>query len=1179
MADKDFGVKRINLVGAAGTPTITSPTDLIINANRVAISTNLSVAGISTFGNSTNGIKIDGTTGIITSNTGTAVTFFGNLTGTASTATFAGTAFKLEGFVPSTGSVGSATTATNLGAGNTGSLPFQNSPGITTFLDAPATSDQVLIYDTSTNKPKWGSVVGTGGAINGITVRDEGGTSTFNTIITVDIFGSNITATSGGAGIASIRVSDNLVGTSLSISGISTFGTGSTGIVINGNAGIITATSGGIVTYFGDGSKLSNIISGVAITSSNASTPQFIGFLTTNSGTTTSILASSNLSYIPSTGNLGIGTTNPTSKLWVDGDALISGISTFGTGNTRIVINGNTGIITAATSGGIVTYFGDGSRLSGIGSAASATNVVLTDDSASTSANIVFSQTPTQNPTASLKSNSLLIFNASNSSLGIGTAAPARNLHVQGDVRITGAIYAGTANTTGTNTQVLQSTGTGIQWVNTPTPSAAGSPGQIQFNSSGVLGGAPYFYYDTSKVSIGIGTTLPTGRLSIANTSTGSSLLLVNDNLSDGSLFRVNNNTGLPLLDVDAGATITMGYSSAPIALQVLGDAIITGILTAKVDGVVTGASGTSGQVQFNRNGKFAGAPYFHYDESKVSVGIGTSVPAGRLSIANTSTGSSLLLVNDNLSDGSLFRVNNNIGLPLLDVDAGGTIIMPITGNFGIGTAFSNPTSKLQVDGNMYIGGDAIITGILTAKVDGVVTGAAGTSGQVQFNNNGKFAGAPYFHYDQSRVSVGIGTSVPAGRLSIANTSTGSSLLIVTDNFSDGSLFRVNDNYGFPLFDIDAGGSVVFNTSGNVGIGSTIVTPTSKLQVGGNMIVSGILTATSYGPIISSGSISASGGNISASGSISATTTLTAGNGSYLSATSTGLGIGTANPTAKLQVVGTSNTSLLLVNENLSDGCLFRVADASANILFDVDASGSIVSPVCNNFGIGVFTPTAVLHLRGGTATASTAPLKFTSGTNLTTAEAGTVEYDGTVATLTPNVSLGRAVIATPIFTSGASPSTTLTGLTNVPLFPAANDTITLRVGTYLVETSFKITVATSTASANVAINIKGDGNAVGTVSWFGNSSIDPGLLSPVVTGSQSIALNSIVTPVTSSPGRQYHVDVRGIMKITSTGTLIPSVQWTATLTSGVLTWEPTNFMVITPLATSSTTAFTGAFS
>ena len=55
-----------------------------------------------------------------------------------------------------------------------------------------------------------------------------------------------------------------------------------------------------------------------------------------------------------------------------------------------------------------------------------------------------------------------------------------------------------------------------------------------------------------------------------------------------------------------------------------------------------------------------------------------------------------------------------------------------------------------------------------------------------------------------------------------------------------------------------------------------------------------------------------------------------------------------------------------------------------------------VIKGVDGNVGIGTTAPTAVLHLKAGTATASTAPLKFTSGVNLTTAEAGATEYDGT---------------------------------------------------------------------------------------------------------------------------------------------------------------------------------------
>ena len=46
-------------------------------------------------------------------------------------------------------------------------------------------------------------------------------------------------------------------------------------------------------------------------------------------------------------------------------------------------------------------------------------------------------------------------------------------------------------------------------------------------------------------------------------------------------------------------------------------------------------------------------------------------------------------------------------------------------------------------------------------------------------------------------------------------------------------------------------------------------------------------------------------------------------------------------------------------------------------------------------FGIGV-TPSAYLHVVAGTATAGTAPLKLTAGTNLSVVENGAFEYDGT---------------------------------------------------------------------------------------------------------------------------------------------------------------------------------------
>jgi hypothetical protein len=45
MADKNFGVKKIELIGSSGTPNLTSPTNLNLNAVTVAISTDLTIGG------------------------------------------------------------------------------------------------------------------------------------------------------------------------------------------------------------------------------------------------------------------------------------------------------------------------------------------------------------------------------------------------------------------------------------------------------------------------------------------------------------------------------------------------------------------------------------------------------------------------------------------------------------------------------------------------------------------------------------------------------------------------------------------------------------------------------------------------------------------------------------------------------------------------------------------------------------------------------------------------------------------------------------------------------------------------------------------------------------------------------------------------------------------------------
>jgi hypothetical protein len=82
-------------------------------------------------------------------------------------------------------------------------------------------------------------------------------------------------------------------------------------------------------------------------------------------------------------------------------------------------------------------------------------------------------------------------------------------------------------------------------------------------------------------------------------------------------------------------------------------------------------------------------------------------------------------------------------------------------------------------------------------------------------------------------------------------------------------------------------------------------------------------------------------------------------------------------------------------------------------------------------FAVGVASPTAFVHIKAGTATASTAPLKFTSGVSLTTAEAGALEFttDNFFATITTGAARKAFVLDDGArLTSGKIPVATTNG-------------------------------------------------------------------------------------------------------------------------------------------------------
>lgn len=58
MANKSFGVKELSVISADKTPTIESVTDIIVNANKVAISTNVTVGNCVGIGTTNPTVKL-----------------------------------------------------------------------------------------------------------------------------------------------------------------------------------------------------------------------------------------------------------------------------------------------------------------------------------------------------------------------------------------------------------------------------------------------------------------------------------------------------------------------------------------------------------------------------------------------------------------------------------------------------------------------------------------------------------------------------------------------------------------------------------------------------------------------------------------------------------------------------------------------------------------------------------------------------------------------------------------------------------------------------------------------------------------------------------------------------------------------------------------------------------------
>jgi hypothetical protein len=600
----------------AGIATYADIAGIATYANNAGIATYADNAGISTYAD---------IAGIATYATNAGIATYADNAGIATYATNAGIATYAD----------NAGISTNIKGGSAGNVVYQSAPDTTTFVDnSSATENQVLLWNGSS--PVWSDV------------------NTDSLVGTVEYANNAGIATNVIGGIASV--------TSLNVTGISTLGT------VEISSGIITATTG-IVTYYGDGSKLTDVVSasgyadfsgistnikgGSAGNVVYQSAPDTTTFVDNSSATENQVLLWNGSSPVWSdvtTGSL-VGTVEYAISAGIATYADNAGISTYADiAGIATLAQGLTGTPNI-TVGGVTASF---INVSGVGATQYSVNIVGDTEIVGT----------------------LYVDN-----IGIGTTNPTQRLDIAGSVKIDGGLYDSN-NSRGNLNEVLVSTGSGIG-VTWKSLTAGDVAGAVEISSSSPA--TPYYIIGTEDATgvtssfysnvdivytgdgrLGIGTTNPQVKLDV-----------------DGDGYF----TGIVSASAFIGTASTASFATT--ATNVIGG---TGSITSLTVSGIT----TLGSVQIS------------------PTGIITSSNPGVTTVVYYGDGSNLEGVTAfnvdtevNSSEPVYPTLASGVGVNRVGISTTKLVFVESTASLGIGT--TNPISNLHIVGNVFC------TGIITA--------------------------------------------------------------------------------------------------------------------------------------------------------------------------------------------------------------------------------------------------------------------------------------------------------------------------------------------------------------------------------------------------------------------------------------------------------------------------------
>ena len=612
--------------------------------------------------------------------------------------------------------------------------------------------------------------------------------------------------------------------------------------------------------------------------------------------------------------------------------------------------------------------------------------------------------------------------NGNSGNVGIGNTSPSYKLDVIGLTRVYGS-YLVVDQTNGYNTSIILNQSGLIQWYMTNQASTGklvfgnGNGDLVWIGTTGNVGigtSSP-----NAKLDVQGGNTYLASQVLINGTTNSSTTYMYDAN--GGSYYQAPP----ALIRLDSSATGD-DVANAPVALFIhnengtnntwtklslgsreeagSGNSVsVAGIAARKTGGIANGwASGDLYLWTKNSGTQVANMVL----KPSGNVGIGTTSPTQLLHIVGTnSANNGITIQNTNSSGNSQVRFLNTSGTERAAITyvnsadavyhytaAGGNLFNLVGANVGINT--TSPGSKLEVNGTFGVNGDATFNGTNTYINSDVVVVGNNSTDIVGISGN-----TMYF---PGNGNVGIGTTSPAYKLVVLSgtginsefrDSAGNALAIRTlsGRIDFLSTYEVSATNMDMSFTPTTSGGVqteamrIQASSGNVGIGTT--SPGYKLQVAGNSY---------FGDTIYNG-----GGYISwTTGYSDGTTQTYAGNSlAFLTNSSSynvrmfissggNVGIGTTSPGAQLSIFDTNNSrayqmsfgygsteTFRLGNNNatgkftftqLNNNNGFRITSSAPNatgIIFDINTSQFAVNGDTGNVGIGTTSPASLLHV------------------------------------------------------------------------------------------------------------------------------------------------------------------------------------------------------------------------